>query len=65
MWIIIVISTHIADHVKPIYSATIKVTCAALLKTIPGIDRILGLVILYEVENIKRFPTAFGIAFWN
>jgi len=29
----------------------------ALLKTIPGIGRILGLVILYEIENIKRFPT--------
>ena len=29
----------------------------ALLKSIPGIGRILGLVILYEIENIKRFPT--------
>ena len=28
----------------------------ALLKTIPGVGRILGLVILYEIENIKRFP---------
>jgi transposase len=29
----------------------------ALLKTIPCVGRILGLVILYEIENIKRFPT--------
>jgi len=29
----------------------------ALLKSIPGIGRILGLVILYEIETIKRFPT--------
>jgi len=29
----------------------------ALLKSIPGIGRILGLVILYEIEDIKRFPT--------
>jgi transposase len=29
----------------------------ALLKTIPGVGKILGLVILYEIENIKRFPT--------
>jgi len=29
----------------------------ALLKSIPGIGRILGLVILYEIENISRFPT--------
>jgi transposase len=29
----------------------------ALLQTIPGIGRILGLVILYEIENINRFPT--------
>ena len=29
----------------------------ALLKSIPGIGRILGLVILYEIENIHRFPT--------
>ncbi len=28
----------------------------ALLKTTPGIGRILGLVILYEIENINRFP---------
>ena len=29
----------------------------ALLQTIPGIGRILGLIILYEIENINRFPT--------
>ena len=29
----------------------------ALLKSIPGVGKILGLVILYEIENIKRFPT--------
>jgi len=28
----------------------------ALLHTIPGIGRILSLVILYEIENINRFP---------
>jgi transposase len=28
----------------------------ALLNTIPGIGKILSLVILYEIENIKRFP---------
>ena len=28
----------------------------ALIKTIPGVGRILSLVILYEVENINRFP---------
>jgi transposase len=28
----------------------------ALLNTVPGIGKILSLVILYEVENIKRFP---------
>lgn len=27
-----------------------------LLKTIPGVGRILGLVLLYEIENIARFP---------
>ena len=29
----------------------------ALLNTIPGIGRILSLVILYEIESIERFPT--------
>jgi transposase len=29
----------------------------ALLHTIPGVGRILSLVILYEIENIKRFPS--------
>jgi len=29
----------------------------ALLKSIPSIGRILGLVILYEIETIKRFPS--------
>jgi transposase len=28
----------------------------ALLQTIPGVGRILGLVILYEIESIERFP---------
>jgi transposase len=28
----------------------------ALLNTVPGIGKILSLVILYEIENIKRFP---------
>jgi transposase len=29
----------------------------ALLQTIPGVGRILGLVILYEIESIERFPS--------
>jgi transposase len=29
----------------------------ALLNTIPGVGRILSLVILYEIENINRFPS--------
>lgn len=29
----------------------------SLLKSIPGIGKILGLVILYEIEDINRFPT--------
>jgi len=29
----------------------------ALLQTIPGVGKTLGLVILYEIEDIKRFPT--------
>ena len=29
----------------------------ALLKSIPAIGKMLGLVILYEIENINRFPT--------
>ena len=29
----------------------------SLLRTIPGIGKILGLVILYEVHDISRFPT--------
>ena len=28
----------------------------ALLKSIPGVGRILGMVMLYEIENIARFP---------
>lgn len=28
-----------------------------ILKTVPGIGKILGLVILYEIENINRFPS--------
>ena len=29
----------------------------ALIKSIPGIGKILGLVILYEIENFQRFPS--------
>jgi transposase len=29
----------------------------ALIKSIPGVGKILGLVILYEIENINRFPS--------
>ena len=29
-----------------------------LLKTIPGIGPILGLILLYEIDQIKRFPEA-------
>ena len=28
-----------------------------LLKTIPGVGKILGLVMLYEIHNVNRFPT--------
>jgi transposase len=31
-------------------------TSYALLKTIPGVGKILALVLLYEIENIGRFP---------
>ena len=34
----------------------------ALLKSIPGVGKILGLVILYEIENINRFPTVQNFA---
>ncbi len=37
----------------------------ALLKSIPGIGRILGLVILYEIENINRFPTVQDFASYS
>jgi transposase len=30
--------------------------CLALLKSIPGVGKILGMVMLYEIENIARFP---------
>jgi len=39
---------HSAKHHDPVSHA--------LLNTIPGIGRILSLVILYEIENINRFP---------
>jgi len=31
-------------------------TAYALLKTIPGVGRIIGLNLLYEIEDINRFP---------
>jgi len=36
----------------------------ALLKTIPGIGKIIGLDLLYEIENISRFPRVqdFGVS---
>lgn len=40
---------RMANHHDPI--------AYALLKSIHGIGKILGLVILYEIENINRFPT--------
>lgn len=39
---------HCAKHHDPV--------AYALLNTVPGIGKILSLVILYEIENIKRFP---------
>ncbi len=36
-----------------------------LLQTIPGIGKILGLVILYEIENINRFPTVQNFASYS
>lgn len=37
----------------------------ALLKSTPGIGKILGLVILYEIENIKRFPSVQDFASYS
>jgi len=37
----------------------------ALLQTIPGVGKILGLVILYEIENIKRFSTVQDFASYS
>jgi len=37
----------------------------ALLKSIPGVGKILGLVILYEIENINRFPTVQDFASYS
>ena len=41
----------------------------ALLKTIPGVGKIIALNLLYEIENIKRFPpvckTSLPIAAWS
>jgi len=37
----------------------------ALLNTIPGIGRILSLVILYEIENINRFPAVQDFASYS
>lgn len=56
-----IIST-LEEQIKNLESVIIK--CAhyhdpvaySLLKTIPGVGRILGLTILYEIENIERFP---------
>lgn len=50
------------DQIKQLESIILK--CArhhdsiafSLLKTIPGIGKILALTILYEIENIERFP---------
>ncbi|MDY6857460.1 MAG: transposase [Thermodesulfobacteriota bacterium] len=33
-----------------------------MLKSIYGIGKILGLIILYEIENINRFPTIYDFA---
>jgi len=40
---------HLAHHHAP--------QSLARLRTIPGIGRILGLTLLYEIETIERFPT--------
>ncbi len=37
----------------------------ALLQTIPGVGRILALVILYEIESIRRFPTVQDFASYS
>ncbi len=37
----------------------------ALLKSIHGVGRILGLVILYEIENINRFPSVQNFASYS
>jgi len=35
----------------------------ALLKTIPGVGKIIGLNMLYEIENINRFPSVQDLEF--
>jgi len=37
----------------------------ALINTIPGVGRILSLVILYEIENINRFPRVQDFALYS
>ncbi len=37
----------------------------ALLETIPGVGKILGLVMLYEIENINRFPSVQDFASYS
>lgn len=40
-------------------------TSYALLRTIPGVGKIIGLNILYEIENINRFPAVQNFASYS
>jgi len=47
------IERPILSAAKPLHATTLH-----LLRTIPGIGKILSLVILYEIHDIRRFPTS-------
>jgi Transposase and inactivated derivatives len=49
--------TKLAHHHDPV--------SYTLLRTIPGVGKILALVILYEIENIKRFSTVQDFASYS
>lgn len=45
------VETHLINHAKVDDAVTFQ-----FLRTMPGIGPILGLTMLYEIDNIKRFP---------
>jgi transposase len=56
------IISSLEQQIKNLESVIIKCarhhdkTAYSLLRTIPGVGKILGLTILYEIQNIERFP---------